>query len=48
MWIVLMLFMPWVRELGEVEEGGEVEEEGGGGRPFWVCSEKESWWPFPA
>lgn len=29
-----MLFIPWVSEVGEVEEGGEVEEEGGGGRPF--------------
>lgn len=29
-----MLFIPWLREGGEREEGGEVEEEGGGGRPF--------------
>lgn len=32
-----MLFIPWFSEVGEVEEGGEVEEEeeeGGGGRPF--------------
>lgn len=29
-----MLFIPWLREGGEIEEGGEVEEEGGGGRPF--------------
>lgn len=29
-----MLFIPWLREGGETEEGGEVEEEGGGGRPF--------------
>lgn len=33
-WIVLMLFIPWLREEGEIEEGGEVEEEGGGARPF--------------
>lgn len=29
-----MLFIPWLREVREVEEGGEVEEEGGGARPF--------------
>lgn len=29
-----MLFIPWFSEVGEVEEGGEVEEEGGGDRPF--------------
>lgn len=32
--MVLMLFRPWFSELGEAEGGGQVEEEGGGGRPF--------------
>lgn len=29
-----MLFRPWVSEVGEVDKGGEEEEEGGDGRPF--------------